>query len=181
MLEARSRSYDLPMGGRAVRLVWDECRWICLDTDCLRKSFTEDSDLIEGYLTRRAAKEICPRAGQDGHFVAQVARDFGVGNRHELCPAPQRALCLGSRAHRNHPCARAREARGARCEQGSSHPLRDELRRGCKRPALGCPARAQCRRGRRCHLGERVATRKLLRTDTATGPLAACMVLRLVG
>jgi len=70
---------DLAMGGRPVRLVWRKRRWICLDPDCPAKSFTEDSDLIEGCLTRRAATEICRRVGQDAHSVAQVARDFGIG------------------------------------------------------------------------------------------------------
>ena len=51
---------DLPMSGVAVRLVW-------------RKR------LLEAGLTTRAAKEICRRVGEDGHSVAQVARDFGVG------------------------------------------------------------------------------------------------------
>jgi transposase len=70
---------DLAMGGRPVRLVWRKRRWICLDPDCRAKSFTEDSDLIEGSLTARAATEICRRVGQDAHSVAQVARDMGVG------------------------------------------------------------------------------------------------------
>ena len=67
------------MGGRPVRLVWRKRRWICLDPDCPAKSFTEEAPAIEGCLTARAAKEICRRVGQDGHSVAQVARDFGVG------------------------------------------------------------------------------------------------------
>ncbi len=70
---------DLPMGGRPVRLVWRKRRWICLDPDCAAKSFTEETPEVEGCLTRRAAKEICRRVGEDGHSVAQVARDFGVG------------------------------------------------------------------------------------------------------
>ena len=70
---------DLPMGGRPVRLVWRKRRWICLDPDCPAKSFTEEAPAIEGSLTRRAAKEICRRVGQDAHSVAQVARDFGIG------------------------------------------------------------------------------------------------------
>ena len=69
---------DLPMGGRPVRLVWRRRRWICLDPDCAGKSFTEEAPEVEGCLTRRAAKEICRRVGQDGHSVAQVARDMGI-------------------------------------------------------------------------------------------------------
>ena len=70
---------DLPAGGRPVRLVWRKRRWICLDPDCAAKSFTEKTPAIEGSLTARAAKEICRRVGEDGHSVAQVGRDFGVG------------------------------------------------------------------------------------------------------
>jgi transposase len=70
---------DLPAGGRPVRLVWRKRRWICTDPDCDAKSFTEQTPEIEGSLTRRAAKEICRRVGEDGSSVAQVARDFGVG------------------------------------------------------------------------------------------------------
>ena len=70
---------DLPMAGRATRLVWRKRRWLCPDPDCARRSFTERSDLVEGSLTTRAAREICRRVGEDGHSVAQVAREFGVG------------------------------------------------------------------------------------------------------
>jgi len=70
---------DLPAGGRPVRLVWRKRRWICTDADCDAKSFTEQTPGIEGSLTCRAATEICRRVGEDGHSVAQVAREFGVG------------------------------------------------------------------------------------------------------
>jgi transposase len=70
---------DLPIGGRAVRLVWRKRRWLCVDTDCPARSFTEDSALVEGALTMRAAREICRQVGQEGSSVAAVARSFGVG------------------------------------------------------------------------------------------------------
>ena len=70
---------DLPAGGRPVRLCWRKRRWICCDPDCAAKSFVEVTPVIEGCLTRRAAKEVCRRVGEDGHSVAQVARDFGIG------------------------------------------------------------------------------------------------------
>lgn len=70
---------DLPFGGRPVRLVWRKRRWLCTDPDCDAKSFIEQTLEIEGSLTRRAAREICRRVGRDGHSVAQVAREFGVG------------------------------------------------------------------------------------------------------
>ncbi|MGH9043739.1 MAG: transposase family protein, partial [Acidimicrobiales bacterium] len=69
---------DLPAGGRPVRLVVRKRRWRCPDPDCPRRTFTETVPSIEGSLTTRAAKEICRRVGQEGHAVAQVARDFGV-------------------------------------------------------------------------------------------------------
>ena len=70
---------DLPAGGRPVRLVVAKRRWICVDADCDKKTFTEVAPAIEGCLTHRAAREICRRVGEDGHSVAQVAREFGVG------------------------------------------------------------------------------------------------------
>jgi transposase len=70
---------DLPAGGRPVRLVWKKRRWICRDTDCASKSFSETSELVEDSLTRRAAAEICRKVGQDGSAVARVALEFGVG------------------------------------------------------------------------------------------------------
>jgi len=69
---------DLPAGGRPVRLVWRKRRWICLDPDCPAKSFSEETPLVEGSPTRRAATEICGSVGQDGSSVAQVAREFAV-------------------------------------------------------------------------------------------------------
>ena len=69
---------DLAFGGRPMRLVWRKRRWVCLEAECDTRSFTEKSALVEGALTRRAAKEICRRVGQDGHAVAAVARDLGV-------------------------------------------------------------------------------------------------------
>jgi hypothetical protein len=64
----------------------DRCAWcgasaggFCTDADCDAKSFMEQTPAIEGSLTRRAAKEICRRVGENGHAVGQVAREFGVG------------------------------------------------------------------------------------------------------
>jgi transposase len=70
---------DLPMGDRAVRLVWRKRRWRCEDEDCPKSTFTETSELVEGSLSTRAAKEICRLVGEDGRSVAEVARRFGVG------------------------------------------------------------------------------------------------------
>jgi transposase len=57
---------DLPAGGRPVRLVWRKRRWTCLDSDCPAKTFTEQSPLVEGGLSRRAAVEICRRSARTG-------------------------------------------------------------------------------------------------------------------
>ncbi len=70
---------DLAIGGRPVRLVWRKRRWLCQDEDCPTKSFTAGSELVEGCLTRRAAREICRLVGEVGLSVASVARNFGVG------------------------------------------------------------------------------------------------------
>jgi len=72
---------DLPAGGRPVRLVWKKRRFICRESDCPKRSFTEQSDRVEQSLTRRAALEICTRVGRDAHSVASVARDLGVSWR----------------------------------------------------------------------------------------------------
>ena len=69
---------DLPVVGSPVRLVWRKRRWRCPDPDCLRRTFTETSEQIEGCLTRRARAEICRRVGHCAEPVARVARDFGV-------------------------------------------------------------------------------------------------------
>ena len=70
---------DLPSGGRPVRLVWRKRRGLCPDPDCATNSFTEESTLVEGSLTMRAAREICRMVGEDGASVAHAARSFGVG------------------------------------------------------------------------------------------------------
>ena len=69
---------DLQMAGRPLRLVWRKRRYLCRDDDCTTRTFTEESELVEHGLTRRAAREICRRVGEDGHSVAQVAREFGT-------------------------------------------------------------------------------------------------------
>ncbi len=70
---------DVPVAGRPCRLVWRKRRWRCGDADCPKRTFAERSDLIEGALTNRAAREICRLVGQEGRSVASVARTFGVG------------------------------------------------------------------------------------------------------
>jgi len=75
------RLRDLPMADRPVVLVWRKRIWHCPEPDCEVITWTEDADAIatRAVLTERARAEICRRVGRDGHSVAQVAREFGVG------------------------------------------------------------------------------------------------------
>jgi transposase len=72
---------DLPGGGRPVTLVWIKRIWRCVHARCSRRTWTETSPLIaaRASLTGRARAEICRRVGEDGHSVASVAREFGIG------------------------------------------------------------------------------------------------------
>ncbi len=76
---SRVQIRDVPAHGSPVRLVWAKRRWRCSDPDCERKTFTEQSDLVEGSLTRRARAEICRAIGECGHTVAEQTRAFGIG------------------------------------------------------------------------------------------------------
>jgi transposase len=71
----------LPAGGRPVTLVWIKRVWRCAHPVCRRRTWTETSDQIapRASLTERARAEICRRVGEDGHSVAAVAREFGIG------------------------------------------------------------------------------------------------------
>ena len=75
------RVRDLPMADRAVVLVWRKRIWRCPEADCEMGTWTEDTDAIapRAVLTERARAEICRRVGRDGHTVARLAREFGVG------------------------------------------------------------------------------------------------------
>lgn len=56
---------DVPIAGHPVRLVWMKRRWRCRDLDCPVKTFTEQPELVEGCLTRRARREICRSYNQN--------------------------------------------------------------------------------------------------------------------
>ncbi len=75
------RVRDLPAAGRAVTLVWVKRVWRCVEAACAVQTWTERSDAIRprACLTERARFEACRRVGQDGHTVAQVAGQLGVG------------------------------------------------------------------------------------------------------
>jgi transposase len=75
------RVRDLPAAGRAVTLIWVKRIWRCVEPGCAVATWTERSEVIRprASLTERARREACRRVGQDGHTVAQVAAQLGVG------------------------------------------------------------------------------------------------------
>lgn len=77
----RVKVRDLPVSGRPCVVVWNKRTWVCDDTDCEAKSFSETNDAIgpRAALSERARFEICRRVGEDGDSVALAAREFGVG------------------------------------------------------------------------------------------------------
>jgi transposase len=64
-----------------VTLIWVKRVWRCAQPRCARRTWTETSELIRprASLTERARAEACRRVGQDGHDVAAVAVEYGVG------------------------------------------------------------------------------------------------------
>ncbi|MDI3314543.1 MAG: transposase [Mycobacterium sp.] len=72
---------DLPAGNRPVTLVWIKRIWRCVHPQCEQQTWTETHPEIaaRSSWTERARKQACRRVGRDGHAVAAVARDFGVG------------------------------------------------------------------------------------------------------
>ena len=72
---------DLPAGDRPVTLVWVKRIWRCTHVECEQQTWTESHRQIRARAswTERARKQACRRVGRDGHSVAAVARDFGVG------------------------------------------------------------------------------------------------------
>ena len=75
------RVRDLPTAGRPVTLIWVKRVWRCAEPRCRRRTWTEASGHIvsRASLTERARAEACRRVGEDGHDVAAVAVEYGVG------------------------------------------------------------------------------------------------------
>jgi transposase len=75
------RVRDLPIGGRPVVLAWRKRIWRCAEPACRVRTWTEQVAAVHprAVLTERARAEACRRVGKDGHAVAPVARDLGVG------------------------------------------------------------------------------------------------------
>jgi transposase len=72
---------DLPAGDRPVTLVWVKRVWRCGYRLCEQQTWTEAHPAIapRSSWTERARAQACRRVGRDGHSVAAVAREFGVG------------------------------------------------------------------------------------------------------
>jgi transposase len=72
---------DLPAGGRSVTLVWVKRIWRCVHPECEQQTWTETHPGIapRSSWTERARKQACRWVGRDGHSVAAVARDLGLG------------------------------------------------------------------------------------------------------
>jgi len=72
---------DLPVGGRAGRLVWNKRVWRCEEGLCPVVTWTEQHPAVapRASLTQRARVEICRQVGKLGRSVAEVARAYGVG------------------------------------------------------------------------------------------------------
>jgi len=88
----------LPAGGRPVRLVWRERRWICLDPDCLLRGDAGDRGLPhppggQGDLPARRRRRPLRRPRDEGHGRR-------VGNRNGVRPTPRRAPRGQLRPHR---------------------------------------------------------------------------------
>lgn len=72
---------DMPLTGRACRLVWSKRVWRCLTQWCRRSTWTEQRlDVLQPrhVLTERARQDACREIGR-GHTVADLARRYGVG------------------------------------------------------------------------------------------------------
>jgi transposase len=75
------RVRDLPAAGRPVTLIWVKRVWRCAEPACPKRTWSETSEhiLSRASLTERARAEACRRVGEDGHDVAAVAVEYGVG------------------------------------------------------------------------------------------------------
>jgi len=70
---------DLPVFGRATRLVWCKQRWRCVNPACVVETWTEQDPRIASArlaLTGRAARWATVQVGRHGRSVAEVASDL---------------------------------------------------------------------------------------------------------
>ncbi len=71
---------DLPLQGRAARLLWHKRRWWCSDPDCDMGTWTETDEEIAGArqaLTARAARWATEQVGRRARSVNEVATELG--------------------------------------------------------------------------------------------------------
>jgi transposase len=67
---------DLPVFGRAARLVWHKHRWVCVDATCPVSSWTAENPAIASprlALTDRAGRWVTAQVGRCGRTVNEVA------------------------------------------------------------------------------------------------------------
>ena len=72
---------DVAAFDRPARLRWRKRVWRCRESLCSAATWTEHSSAVgqRMAMTERARQAACRRVGRDGHSVAEVARDAGVG------------------------------------------------------------------------------------------------------
>lgn len=72
---------DADAFGKPARLRWVKRRWRCPEAACPAATWTEQHPAVapRRVLSERARAHACRRVGRDGHSVAQVAREYGVG------------------------------------------------------------------------------------------------------
>ena len=72
---------DVPVGGRATVLVWWKRIWRCPNPACETRTWTEQLPLAvaRSTVTQRAKAWLARRVGAQGHTVAGLARELGLG------------------------------------------------------------------------------------------------------
>ncbi len=72
---------DADVFGQPARLRWIKRRWQCREPACPAATWTEQDAAVgpRQVLSERARAQACRRVGREGHSVAAVARDLGVG------------------------------------------------------------------------------------------------------
>ena len=71
---------DLPVFGRAVRLVWHKFRWYCGEPTCLGGSWTEDEPRIANHrmaLSDRAGRWVTEQVGRHARSINEIAIELG--------------------------------------------------------------------------------------------------------
>jgi transposase len=71
---------DLPAFGVPTRLIWRRRRWHCVNPECAKRTWSEESEEMSSgtTLTKRAGMEITRQVGKNARSVEELAREFGV-------------------------------------------------------------------------------------------------------